>query len=64
MTEETATDHGTEHTAQPDHAHVGLFRGLFHSVIEAARTGQIGDGRIFVLPVSEGYRIRTGEIEL
>jgi len=38
MTEETATDHGTEHTAQPDHAHVGIFRGLFHSVIEAART--------------------------
>jgi uncharacterized membrane protein YqjE len=38
MTEETATDHGTEHTARPDRAHVGLFRGLFDSVIEAART--------------------------
>jgi uncharacterized membrane protein YqjE len=38
MTEETVTDHGTEHTAQPDRAHVGLFRGLFDSVIEAART--------------------------
>jgi uncharacterized membrane protein YqjE len=38
MTEETATDHGTEHTAQPDRPHVGLFRGLFDSVIEAART--------------------------
>ena len=38
MTEETATDHGSEHTAQPDHAHVGIFRGLFDSVIEAART--------------------------
>jgi uncharacterized membrane protein YqjE len=39
MTEETATDHGPEHTGQPDHtAHVGLFRGLFDSVIEAART--------------------------
>jgi uncharacterized membrane protein YqjE len=38
MTEETATDHGTEHTAQTDHAHVGIFRGLFDSVIEAART--------------------------
>ncbi|MDE2665623.1 MAG: P-II family nitrogen regulator [Acidobacteriota bacterium] len=30
-------------------------------VIEAARTGEIGDGRIFVLPVDEGYNIRTGE---
>jgi nitrogen regulatory protein P-II 1 len=28
---------------------------------EAARTGQIGDGKIFVLPVEESVRIRTGE---
>lgn len=28
---------------------------------EAARTGQIGDGKIFVLPVDEAIRIRTGE---
>ena len=26
-----------------------------------ARTGQIGDGKIFVLPVEEAVRIRTGE---
>lgn len=31
-------------------------------VIEAsARTGKIGDGKIFVLPVDEAIRIRTGE---
>lgn len=31
-------------------------------VIErAARTGRIGDGKIFVLPVDEAVRIRTGE---
>ena len=30
-------------------------------VIDTARTGEIGDGRIFVLPVEEGYNIRTGE---
>jgi nitrogen regulatory protein P-II 1 len=30
-------------------------------IIEAARTGEIGDGRVFVLPVTGGYRIRTGE---
>jgi len=30
---------------------------------EAARTGEIGDGRVFVLPVLESYRIRTGEKE-
>jgi nitrogen regulatory protein PII len=31
------------------------------AIIEAARTGEIGDGRVFVLPVMESYRIRTGE---
>jgi nitrogen regulatory protein PII len=31
------------------------------AIIEAARTGEIGDGRVFVLPVLESYRIRTGE---
>ncbi|SKA89206.1 nitrogen regulatory protein P-II family [Paucidesulfovibrio gracilis DSM 16080] len=28
---------------------------------EAAQTGQVGDGKIFVLPVDEVVRIRTGE---
>jgi len=30
-------------------------------IIQAARTGEIGDGRVFVIPVTESYRIRTGE---
>ena len=34
------------------------------AIIEAARTGEIGDGRVFVLPVAESYRIRTGEKEV
>jgi nitrogen regulatory protein P-II 1 len=33
------------------------------AIVQAARTGEIGDGRVFVLPVSESYRIRTGEVE-
>ena len=33
------------------------------AIIEAARTGEIGDGRVFVMPVDQGYRIRTGEQE-
>ena len=32
-------------------------------IVQAARTGEIGDGRVFVLPVAESYRIRTGELE-
>ena len=31
------------------------------AIIEAAKTGKIGDGKVFVLPVSEAYRIRTEE---
>jgi nitrogen regulatory protein P-II 1 len=33
-------------------------------IVEAARTGEIGDGRVFVLPVDASYRIRTGEREV
>jgi nitrogen regulatory protein PII len=31
------------------------------AIIQAARTGEIGDGRVFVIPVDQTYRIRTGE---
>ena len=30
-------------------------------IIQTARTGEIGDGRVFVLPIEQGYNIRTGE---
>ena len=33
------------------------------AIIQTARTGEIGDGRVFVLPVTHSYRIRTGELE-
>ena len=33
------------------------------AIVKAARTGEIGDGRVFVLPVLESHRIRTGEKE-
>ena len=31
------------------------------SIIAAARTGRIGDGKIFIMPMDEVVRIRTGE---
>ena len=34
------------------------------TIIEAARTGEIGDGRVFVSPIDEGYNIRTGERDI
>ncbi len=32
-----------------------------NTIAEAARTGEIGDGKIFLVPVAEVIRIRTGE---
>ena len=34
---------------------------LVNAIMESARTGAIGDGKIFILPVEEATRIRTGE---
>ena len=36
---------------------------VVEAIIGAARTGEIGDGRVFVTPVSRSYKIRTGESE-
>jgi nitrogen regulatory protein PII len=33
------------------------------AIIEAARTGEIGDGRVFVTSIERSYRIRTGEVD-
>lgn len=32
-----------------------------NTITEAARTGEVGDGKIFVYPVDDAIRIRTGE---
>ncbi len=34
---------------------------VVEKIAEAARTGEVGDGKIFVIPVEEAIRIRTGE---
>jgi nitrogen regulatory protein P-II 1 len=36
---------------------------VIETVVEAARTGKIGDGKIFVLPVEQIVRVRTGETD-
>jgi len=36
-------------------------RQVVNTIAEAARTGRIGDGKIFVTPVDDVVRIRTGE---
>ncbi|MGA2583343.1 MAG: P-II family nitrogen regulator [Tepidisphaeraceae bacterium] len=33
------------------------------AIVEAARTGEVGDGKIFIYPVARVIRIRTGEVD-
>ena len=44
-------------TVLPDN----LVEQAVQTIIKAAKTGKIGDGKVFVWPVAEAYRIRTGE---
>jgi len=46
---------------------LGLVRKVepaIRAIMGAARTGEIGDGRVFVIPVEHGYNIRTGERDI
>ncbi len=38
-----------------------LVEKVVEAIVTAANTGKIGDGKIFVLPLEEAVRIRTGE---
>ena len=38
-----------------------MIERAIEAIIRAARTGKIGDGKIFVTPIEEAVRIRTGE---
>jgi len=37
---------------------------VVQAIIQSARTGEIGDGRVFVIPVAHSYKIRTGESDV
>ena len=39
----------------------GLVENVIEAIENAARTGRIGDGKIFVIPVEQAIRIRTGD---
>jgi nitrogen regulatory protein PII len=38
-----------------------LVEGVIEAIVKAARTGKIGDGKIFVSDIDQAIRIRTGE---
>jgi nitrogen regulatory protein P-II 1 len=44
--------------------HDQIVDDVIKTIIETARSGEIGDGRVFVLPVEQGYNIRTGERDI
>jgi nitrogen regulatory protein P-II 2 len=37
---------------------------VVEAITAAAKTGQIGDGKIFVTPIEHAVRIRTGETDI
>jgi nitrogen regulatory protein P-II 1 len=39
----------------------GVADGAVAAIVKAAKTGKIGDGKVFISPVSEAVRIRTEE---
>ena len=41
--------------------HTELLESVIEAITQAAQTGKIGDGKIFVSPVEQAIRIRTGE---
>ncbi len=41
--------------------HDAQVKSLVDAIIKTSSTGQIGDGKIFIIPVEDAIRIRTGE---
>jgi nitrogen regulatory protein PII len=39
----------------------GDVQSIVDTVLKHARTGSVGDGKLFIMPVEDAYRIRTGE---
>lgn len=40
-----------------------MVKTVLNTIVQAARTGKVGDGKIFVLDVGQAVRIRTGEYD-
>ena len=41
--------------------HEDLVQKVVNTIVQAAKTGKIGDGKVFVLPIEDAIRIRTEE---
>jgi nitrogen regulatory protein PII len=41
----------------------GMVEDVINAIVKSAKTGKIGDGKIFVIPVEVAVRIRTGETD-
>ena len=68
VAEVTVAAEAVQEAAAPSTADYAMFavndefvETTIEGICEGARTGHIGDGKIFVLPIEECVRIRTGE---
>ena len=57
---------GSEYTAEPKIVldicvPSDMADKVVETIMKSAHTGKIGDGKIFIIPVEQAYRIRTGE---
>ena len=34
---------------------------VVNAIVKGARTGEIGDGKIFIIPIEDAIRVRTGD---
>ena len=41
-----------------------LVNAIVETICQSARTGEVGDGKIFILPVTKSIRVRTGEEDM
>ena len=46
---------------QQHHQHDEQVDEVVDTIVEASKTGKIGDGKIFILPIEDVVRIRTNE---
>ena len=61
-TRRTAGDEAKRVHPEPTNSGTALLEAALEAIQQAARTNKVGDGKIFVSPLDQVVRIRTGEL--
>ncbi len=40
---------------------MSMYKKIVETIVRINQSGQVGDGRIFIVPIDNAYRVRTGE---